>query len=41
MKPKVTVFEDPCPNSGHSMQEFIEKLNNKSTKRCEDEPIKL
>ncbi len=28
----VTVFEDPCPRPGQSMQEFIDRILNKKGK---------
>ena len=34
----VTVFEDPCPQPGHSVQEFINKLLKK--KRREEDKQK-
>jgi len=33
----VTVFEDPCPQSGHSMQEFIDNLCKRSKEKDEKE----
>lgn len=30
---RVTVFEDPCPKPGHSMQERIDRMMKESKRR--------